>query len=253
MSTEKQHAHSKKGALNIGHSKPFKRPRRAVRTALQRRNVSVRHLTPLHVYTHVDELAQSLFPRLDQSMTKAQALRQLRHMIRSLHYSVVEAIEDKPWGGMYRFDDRQSERFVAEFFPGMTLFEAKLGRDDVRLSPKIILLEPGKRVSWQYHNRRAERWHFLTDGLYETSYGDIEPKVKKATPGTIVQIDSQERHRVCGAGPTQYTLVAEIWQHIDRADPSDESDIVRLADDYSRITTDDAAADGGTRAASTLK
>jgi hypothetical protein len=29
-------------------------------------------------------------------------------------------------------------------------------------------------------------------------------------------------------------LVAEIWQHTDPGNPSNEDDIVRLADDYSR-------------------
>lgn len=56
-----------------------------------------------------------------------------------------------------------------------------------------------------------------------------------ATPGEVVQFDAGERHRL-GSQPYSktYTLVAEIWQHTDQKHHSDEDDIVRLQDDYSR-------------------
>jgi hypothetical protein len=35
-------------------------------------------------------------------------------------------------------------------------------------------------------------------------------------------------------GLQTWGVIAEIWQHIDGASPSDELDIVRVADDYDR-------------------
>jgi hypothetical protein len=41
-----------------------------------------------------------------------------------------------------------------------------------------------------------------------------------------------ERHRLVGL--EDWGVIAEIWQHTDAAIPSDESDIVRVQDDFGR-------------------
>jgi hypothetical protein len=41
-----------------------------------------------------------------------------------------------------------------------------------------------------------------------------------------------ERHRLIGL--ENYSVVAEIWQHTDVNDPSDEDDIIRVQDDFGR-------------------
>jgi mannose-6-phosphate isomerase len=51
-------------------------------------------------------------------------------------------------------------------------------------------------------------------------------------PGEILRLEFGERHRLIGL--ETWGVVAEIWQHIDAAPPSDELDIVRVADDYDR-------------------
>ena len=230
------------GSLRVGHSTPLWRTRRTLRKIVHtKRRAAKRHPDVpshhrlLHVYKNVDEFATTFFPVHDTKVSKARALSRVRHMIRQLGYDVVEFDEDKPWGGMYRMDDRQVERFIAEFFPGLTLEEARLGRPSVRLSPKFLLVEPGKRLSWQYHHRRAERWHFLTAGSYSKSMHDTPPEPRRANAGTVVQFDENERHRLCAPEGKQYTLVAEIWQHTDESRLSNEADIVRLEDDYNRV------------------
>mgnify|MGYP001435745246 FL=1 len=50
--------------------------------------------------------------------------------------------------------------------------------------------------------------------------------------GDIITFDIQERHRLIGL--EDIGIVAEIWQHIDIKNLSDEDDIVRLQDDYYR-------------------
>lgn len=148
-------------------------------------------------------------------------------------YTVVELNQDKPWGAYIRIDGSQADRFVEEFFSGLTPIEARLGVEAAELSPKILIVAPGQRLSWQYHDRRAERWAFLTKGGYNKSNDDDEGDVNAATSGDIVQFSKGERHRLVGLSD-QYVLVAEIWQHTDSENMSNEDDIVRLADDYKR-------------------
>ena len=41
-----------------------------------------------------------------------------------------------------------------------------------------------------------------------------------------------ERHRIIGT--SEYAIIAEIWIHTDKDNPSDEDDIVRIQDDFNR-------------------
>ena len=50
--------------------------------------------------------------------------------------------------------------------------------------------------------------------------------------GNFIQLDKGERHRLIGLD--SWGIVAEIWQHTDPENPSDEDDIVRLQDDFGR-------------------
>jgi hypothetical protein len=50
--------------------------------------------------------------------------------------------------------------------------------------------------------------------------------------GEVLHLDLGERHRLVGLGA--WGVVAEIWRHTDVSSPSDEHDIVRVADDYDR-------------------
>jgi quercetin dioxygenase-like cupin family protein len=50
--------------------------------------------------------------------------------------------------------------------------------------------------------------------------------------GDTITFKIEERHRLVGL--SNFGVVAEIWIHTDLNNPSDEQDIVRLQDDYSR-------------------
>jgi hypothetical protein len=50
--------------------------------------------------------------------------------------------------------------------------------------------------------------------------------------GQIIVLQKGERHRLIGN--IDFGIVAEIWQHTDASNPSDESDIVRVQDDFGR-------------------
>lgn len=149
-------------------------------------------------------------------------------------YTVADVDDTKPWGGFVRFDYKDGDRFIAEFFPDVNPVEARLGNPNAELSPKILLVAPEQRLSWQVHARRAERWKFLNDGGYHKSTDPDNPgEIIEAHTGDEVQFEAGECHRLIGAN-NHYTLVAEIWQHIDKNNPSDEADITRLQDDYKR-------------------
>jgi mannose-6-phosphate isomerase-like protein (cupin superfamily) len=153
--------------------------------------------------------------------------------VKNAGYTIVDLNDTKPWGAYVRMDGAQAGRFVADFFPGLTLEEARLGMLDAELSPKLLIVAPNQRLSWQFHDRRAERWTFFTEGAYVKSDSDKEGALIIAQPGMVVQFQKGERHRLVGVAD-KYAIVAEIWQHSDPKNPSNEDDIVRLADDYQR-------------------
>jgi mannose-6-phosphate isomerase len=167
------------------------------------------------------------------NVPKQQIVDEVVAGIKNAGYTIVDLNDTKPWGAYIRMDGSQAGRFIADFFPGLTLEEAQLGMKDAELSPKILIVTPNQRLSWQYHDRRAERWAFLTEGGYHKNETDDQGELIVAQPGTVVQFQKGERHRLVGTND-KYAVVAEIWQHTHADEPSNEEDIVRLADDYQR-------------------
>jgi len=102
-----------------------------------------------------------------------------------------------------------------------------------KLSPKILVVAPDKRLSWQFHHRRAEIWKVIggTVGV-KTNNTDEEGELQELSLGNFIQLEKGERHRLIGLD--SWGIVAEIWQHTDPENPSDEDDIVRLQDDFGR-------------------
>jgi mannose-6-phosphate isomerase-like protein (cupin superfamily) len=101
------------------------------------------------------------------------------------------------------------------------------------LSPKILAVAPGKRLSWQYHFRRAEIWRLVAGtASITTSDDDVERYNREIKPGEVIRLRQGERHRLIGL--ESWGMVAEIWQHTVPGNLSDESDIVRLQDDFIR-------------------
>ena len=102
-----------------------------------------------------------------------------------------------------------------------------------KLSPKILIVKPNARLSWQYHHRRAEIWRVYKGecGIIR-SKTDKENEMKTYVEGDQIKLKQGERHRLIGLD--DYCLVAEIWQHTDINNPSNEEDIVRVQDDFGR-------------------
>lgn len=136
---------------------------------------------------------------------------------------------ERPWGGFFVIDEKQTKKFIETFFSEFDSDELMTGK----LSPKVLIVEPGKKLSWQYHHRRAELWKVIggKGGLIK-SETDKETEIQKHYPGAIIKLKQGERHRLIGLN--NWGIVAEIWQHTDSENPSDEDDIVRVQDDFGR-------------------
>jgi mannose-6-phosphate isomerase len=143
---------------------------------------------------------------------------------------VVAKDANRPWGGFFVIDETQAQKFADLFFKEVNLNDLKISE---KLSPKILVVQPGKRLSWQYHHRRAEIWKLIAgEAGVVTSTTDIEDKVRTLRLGEIVRLNCGERHRLVGLNG--WGMLSEIWQHTDAAHPSDEEDIVRVQDDFGR-------------------
>jgi mannose-6-phosphate isomerase len=136
----------------------------------------------------------------------------------------------RPWGGFFVLDEAEADKFIALYFSHLTKDELTITG---KLSPKILIVAPEMRLSWQYHHRRAEIWKLIggTAGVI-TSDTDEEKDTTKLNIGDIIQLKQGERHRLIGLDG--WGIVAEIWRHTDAGDPSDEDDIVRVQDDFGR-------------------
>ncbi len=139
----------------------------------------------------------------------------------------------KPWGGFWVIDENSAARFVDTYFPEIPVDQIFNGQ---KISPKILLVAPGKRLSWQYHFRRKEIWK-VVDGKVGIvrSRSDEEPPMKIYEAGDTLSFDLKERHRLVGLD--DWGIIAEIWMHTNPSWPSDEFDIVRLQDDFKRNTS----------------
>jgi mannose-6-phosphate isomerase-like protein (cupin superfamily) len=158
----------------------------------------------------------------------------LRNVEKHLHdkgFTIVGKDFQRPWGGFFVLDEAQAEKFGAAYFPGISIASLKV--KDGKLSPKILMVQEGKRLSWQYHRRRSEIWCLAagTAGV-ATNDNDAEGNVATLKEGEIVRLHQGLRHRLVGLDG--WGMVAEIWQHTDPTHPSDEDDIVRLQDDFGR-------------------
>lgn len=168
--------------------------------------------------------------KLSESNSRTEVFESVQQFIDEKGFTVVSHDHNRPWGGFFVLDESQAPQFIAAFFPHLSL-EDFAGYE--KLSPKILVVAPGQRLSWQYHHRRAEIWK-LIGGVAGVVISDTDEQTDLQTLaiGDVVNLKCGERHRLVGTDG--YGVVAEIWQHTDKENPSDESDIVRVQDDFGR-------------------
>ena len=156
--------------------------------------------------------------------------KKIENEIREKGFKIISKDFKRPWGGFLVIDESQAQDFANIFFDGINVETLKIGG---KLSPKILIVSPNSKLSWQYHHRRAEIWR-----VYKGTVGVSRSMDDKEKPMIVLKENNQiilkkgERHRLIGLD--DYAVISEIWQHTDSDNPSDEYDIVRISDDYGR-------------------
>jgi mannose-6-phosphate isomerase-like protein (cupin superfamily) len=152
-----------------------------------------------------------------------------RQRLEDAGLAIIAEDLDRPWGGFFIIDESQSLEFAAHFLPEFT----ERAKANVKLSPKILMVGPDKRLSWQYHLRRAEIWKCLQGPVQvSSSFTNTEANRQILNTGQLISLQQGERHRLIGL--KNWAVIAEIWEHTVDGYPSDEHDIVRLQDDFGR-------------------
>ena len=91
---------------------------------------------------------------------------------------------------------------------------------------KSIHVLPGKRLSYQRHQKRSEHW-YVTDGNGEVT---LDGKVQQVSRGSIIQVPQGSLHRISNTGSSEL-----IFIEVQTGTYFGEDDIVRLEDDFGRL------------------
>lgn len=161
---------------------------------------------------------------------KTTIFKKIEQWLHQQEFIIEQQDQSRPWGGFFVIREEQAQQFANTYFEGIPADSLKISG---KLSPKLLVVAPEKRLSWQYHHRRAEIWKILkgTVGVI-TSETDEEGAMRVLQPGALVTLKQGERHRLVGLD--SWSILAELWQHTDAANPSNEADIVRVQDDFGR-------------------
>lgn len=165
-----------------------------------------------------------------KSREKSRVFTEVENYLAKLKLTTINNDSGRPWGGFFVLDEKQAQRFGDLFFPDVELSSLRITG---KLSPKVLVVAPHKRLSWQYHFRRAEIWRVISGRVgVVTSQTDVEENKVELADGELIRLAQGQRHRLIGLD--NWGLVAEIWQHTEADYPSDEEDIIRLQDDFGR-------------------
>lgn len=109
--------------------------------------------------------------------------------------------ETRPWGRFEKFHENKS------------------------CTVKLIYVNANSRLSLQYHKKRSEFWKVIKG----TAMVEIDEKRIVLEEGETITIPRQARHRVLALESECIILEIAYGRF-------DENDIVRLEDDYQRVT-----------------
>ena len=103
-------------------------------------------------------------------------------------------------------------------------YEVLLDAPDVKV--KKITIDPNKRLSYQYHHKRAEVWTCIQGKLSVI----LDEVLHELFPGDSLSIPQGAKHRA-------FNDTMELAQFIEVQTGTyfGEDDIVRLEDDYERV------------------
>jgi mannose-6-phosphate isomerase len=116
--------------------------------------------------------------------------------------SLGREYDERPWGSFTVLDDELADHKV-----------------------KRLVVEPGKRLSYQRHARRAEHW-FVVSGVATVTLDGVEYEVPA---GESIDVALGQAHRCENRGTTPVVFI-----EVQRGTYFGEDDIERLEDDFGR-------------------
>jgi mannose-6-phosphate isomerase len=166
----------------------------------------------------------------EKSTPKEKVFNSVQAYLGEVGLNITSLDSERPWGGFFVIDESQTAEFIDRYFPDVSKEDIERG---FRLSPKILVVAPDTRLSWQKHDRRDEIWRCIYGPVgYHESPTDDQGDLHTLEPGQVVNHKAVDRHRLVGL--ENWGVVAEIWQHTNPDNPSNEDDIVRIQDDFGR-------------------
>src|SRR5690606_41863132 len=91
--------------------------------------------------------------------SKEEVFSEVEATLNQQGFRIEQQDQARPWGGFFVIDESQAQEFANTYFNGIDVGSLKIAG---KLSPKILVVAPGKRLSWQYHHRRAEIWQVVS-------------------------------------------------------------------------------------------
>ena len=123
-------------------------------------------------------------------------LARVRASLKAADLAVVREDLERPWGGFLVISNAGVREFIDVYFPN-TAFD--FSSEPTVLSPKILIVAPGRRLSWQYHLRRSEIWRIIEGPVaISRGPGDDEPDARSYEAGDQLRFGLGERHRLAG-------------------------------------------------------
>ena len=98
--------------------------------------------------------------------------------------------------------------------------------DEPNYKIKRIEVDPGGRLSYQYHSRRSEAWT-IVEGVGSIT---LDGKIKDYTEGETVLIPQGIKHRIENKATKKIVFI-----EVQTGSYFGEDDIVRIQDDYNRV------------------
>ncbi len=90
---------------------------------------------------------------------------------------------------------------------------------------KSIHVSPGKRLSYQRHQKRSEHW-YVTQGTGEVT---LDGEIQRVSQGSVVEIPQGMLHRMSNTGSSEL-----IFIEVQTGNYFGEDDIERVEDDFGR-------------------
>ena len=89
---------------------------------------------------------------------KDSVFNKVQHFLQQNDFKIFNQDQSRPWGGFFVIDENQASYFASVFFPHLKMSDIQV---TAKLSPKILIVAPKERLSWQFHYRRSEIWKVI--------------------------------------------------------------------------------------------